>query len=189
MIHRLSEIVPALREACQENGWPARLGEQALLEVETSEAAYVLDAREHTGPIHWRSLEEWTARFGAEKRLILLTMGFFPVKTLGQLLARPDLTRRVALVEMGMRSFFDTEFRARKFGQLKTLLFQEVERILAGEGIELRAVTCAYCAENPLTACRECGRLICKSHFIPCPLCQARLCHPDVSDCYFRHEC
>jgi len=189
MIHRLSEIVPPLREACREKGWATRPGERALLEIETSDASYVLDVKEHTGPIYWRSLEEWVGRFGPGEHLILLTMGFFPVKTLGQLLARPELYRRVALVEMGMQSFFDAEFKARKFGQFNTPLFREVERVLAGEGVELRPVTCLYCAENPLTTCQGCGRLICKSHFIPCPLCGARLCHPDVKDCYFRHEC
>jgi len=188
MIHRLSEIVPALREACQEESWSARPGEQAFLEIETREASYVLDAKEHTGPLYWLSLEEWIRRFRGEKHLILLTMGFFPAKTLGQLLDRPDLVRWVAPVEIGMQSFFDTEFKARELGQLNTPLFQEVERILAEEGVEPQLVTCFYCAGNSPTACQEYGHLIYKSHFIPCPLCWARLCHPDVSDCYFQHE-
>ena len=188
MINRLSEIVPAIKAAAEKRGWQTRSGERTLLEVVADGRRYIIDVKEHTGPLYWPNLRDWTGRCG-EGSQILMTMGFFPDKTIGQLLNEPELAKRVALVGMGLQSFFDTEFRAIKFGQLKTLLFQEVERILAGEGIELQAVTCAYCVGNPLTACRECGRLICKSHFIPCPLCQARLCHPDANDCYFRHEC
>ena len=189
MIHRLSEIVPALREACREKGWLARSGEQALLEVETPEASYVLDAREHTGPIYWRSLEGWAGRFGAEKRLILLTMGFFPDRAIGQLLNEPELAKRVTLVGMGLTSFFETEFRPKKFGQTEMPLFSVVEAVLARSGVQLQEISCHYCTGRPLVSCQICGALSCKNHFIVCPLCRAYLCHPDVKDCYFRHEC
>ncbi len=189
MIHRLSEIIPHLIASCRERGWLARRGERAWLEVVAEGEPFVIDAKEHTGPIYWPNLEGWMALFPASSHLILLTMGFLPTRTLGQLLGQPGLAGRVELVELGLRSFFDTEFRPRKFGQTETALYRVVEGALAQWAVEPQAITCRYCSGKPLAACEACGHLICKSHFIPCPLCRACLCHPDASDCYFEHEC
>ena len=188
MIDRLSEILPAIRAAAEKRGWQTRSGERALLEVMAEGKRYIIDVKEHTGPIYWPNLREWTAHLG-EGGQILMTMGFFPDKTIGQLLREVELAKRVALVGMGLTSFFETEFKPRKFGQTETSPFLAVEHILARRGIQLQEISCHYCAGRPLASCQICGALSCKNHFIACPLCRAYLCHPDVKDCYFKHEC
>jgi len=162
--------------------------EGATLEVKVEGERYVVDIREHTGPIHWPSLRDWIRQFDGQRKLILLTMGFFPKKSILELLKDPQRAGRVSIVGMGLRDYFDTEFKPRKLGPASPLL-DAVEEVLAGRGISLQAITCDYCSERPLAGCDVCGALLCKSHFIPCPLCNARLCHPDVNDCYFKHQC
>jgi hypothetical protein len=188
MIDRLSETLPAIRAAAEKRKWPARTGERALLEVVVEGKRYAIDVKEHTGPVYWPNLRNWMGRFG-ERSQILMTMGFFPDKAIGQLLNEPELARRVALVAMGLTSFFEMEFKPKKFGQTETPLFLVVEDVLARRDIQLQGISCHYCAGRPLTSCQICGALSCKSHFIVCPLCRAYLCHPDVRDCYFKHEC
>lgn len=188
MIDRFSEILPAIIAVAEKRGWQISSGERALLEVVAEGTRHIIDVKEHTGPIYWPNLRDWIGRFG-ERSQILMTMGFFPEKTIGQLLNEPELAKRVALVGMGLTSFFETEFRPRKLGQTQTPLFLAVEDILARRGVQLQEISCHYCAGKPLASCRICGTLSCKSHFIACPLCRAYLCHPDVKDCYFQHEC
>jgi len=188
MIDRLSEILPAIKAAAEKGGWQTRFAETALLEVVAEEKRYIIDVKEHTGPIYWPNPRNWIGRLG-EGSQILMTMGFFPDKAIGQLLSEPELAKRVALVGMGLTSFFETEFKPQKFGQAETSLFRVVEDILARRGIQLQEISCHYCAGRPLSSCQICGDLSCKNHFIVCPLCRAYLCHPDVKGCYFKHEC
>ena len=187
MITRLSEIIPQLTERFRERGWPVRQRKDVFLEAEAGEKTLVIDGMERTGPIYWPNLSPWIKRCG-DGQLILLTMGFFPKEALGEFL-KTGLARRVALIELGLASFFETEPRPRKLGRVDTEPFQVVEEVLAGEGIKPELITCRYCREAPVVGCEECGNLICKSHFISCPLCRAKLCHPDVADCYFKHNC
>jgi len=186
-LHRLSEIIPLVKEGAAKRGWKVLSHEGATLEVEVNGECHVLDIREHTGPIHWPSLKDWIEQLGKSK-LVLLTMGFFPKKTLSELLKDPARAGRVVLMGMGLRDFFDTEFRPRRLGPASALA-EVVEEALTGRGLSPQAISCDYCAERPLATCKVCGSLLCKSHFIPCPLCGARLCHPDVKNCYFQHEC
>jgi hypothetical protein len=188
MIDRLSEIVPAIEAAARKRGWQSGPAERALLKVVVEGKLHLIDVKEHSGPIYWGNLRDWIGRLG-EGSPILMTMGFFPDRTIGHLLNEPDLASRVALLGMGLTSFFETEPKPRKFGQTGTSLFSVVEDILGRRGIELQEICCHYCAGRPLNSCQVCGALTCKSHFIACPLCRAYLCHPDVKDCYFQHEC
>lgn len=48
---------------------------------------------------------------------------------------------------------------------------------------------CGYCARETLTLCQVCQSPLCENHHLYCPLCHARLCHPDVKDCFFNHRC
>jgi hypothetical protein len=188
MINRLSDILPAIEAAAEKREWQIEPGERAMLEVVAAEQHYTIDARENTGPIYWPSLRDWISHAGEGKQ-ILMTMGFFPDKTIGQVLSEPELAKRVALVSIGLTSFFETELKPRKFGETETPLFSVVEGILTSQGVQLQATTCHYCAGKPLSSCQICGTLSCKQHFIRCPLCRAYLCHPDVKDCYFKHTC
>jgi hypothetical protein len=90
---------------------------------------------------------------------------------------------------MGLTSFFETESTPKKFGQIETPPFLMVENILAKRDIQLQEISCHYCAGKLLVSCQVCGALLCKNHFIVCPLCRIYHCHPDVKDCYFKHEC
>jgi hypothetical protein len=188
MIDRLSEILPAIEAAAERRGWQTKPGERAFLKIVAEGKGYIVDMKENTGPIYWPSLRDWTGRFG-EKSQILMTMGFFPNKTIGQLLNDPELAKRIALVGMGLTTFFETEFKPKKFGQVETAPFLMVEDILAKRDIQLQEISCHFCAGKPLVSCQVCGALLCKNHFIVCPLCRTYHCHPDVKDCYFKHEC
>lgn len=188
MINRLSEIVPDIKAAVQEAGWDAIEGERVLLRITAEGTRHSVDAKEHTGPIYWPNLRDWMERLG-EGRQILMTMGFYPQTAIGKLLHEREFVDRVALVEMGMRNFFDTEFRPQKFGLTNTPVFSLIEETFAAKGIQMRDVTCSYCSSKPLICCQVCGALACGSHFIPCPLCGVHFCHPDVNRCYFDHRC
>jgi len=188
MINRLSEIISDIKTVAKKRGWQAKAGERALLEVTAEGEHHFIDVKEHTGPIYWPNLRDWIGRLG-EGAQILMTMGFFPDKTIGILLNNLELAKRVALVGMGLTSFFETEFTPKKSGQIETPLFLVVEDTLARRGIQLQGISCHYCAGRPLVLCQICGALSCKNHFILCPLCRTYLCHPDMKECYFKHEC
>jgi len=186
MITRLSELLPGLAERSRRRGWRVRRPRDVLLRLDTDDGAYVIDGLERTGPVYFSHLREWIARCG-EGQLILLAMGFFPQEALGEFLNR-GLNGRAALVELGLESFFDREPRPRKLGRTATEPFQVLEEVLAKEGLTPQAITCGWCTQAPVAGCTECGSLLCRSHFLVCPLCGAKLCHPDVSRCYFDHE-
>lgn len=188
MINRLSETLPSIRAAAEEEGWETSSGVRPPLRVLAQGREHTIDVKEHTGPVYWPNLSDWIARCG-EGNSILMTMGFVPDRVLGQFLVERDLVERVALVWMGLTSFFETAFRPRKIGQTDTPVFAVVESVLAARGLQLEPVSCRYCTGQPLGSCQICGAVSCKSHFILCPLCQVYLCHPDVKDCYFKHEC
>jgi len=48
---------------------------------------------------------------------------------------------------------------------------------------------CTYCSRENLTLCEVCHNPICENHGLSCPLCHTNLCHPDVQDCFFNHNC
>jgi hypothetical protein len=109
MIDRLSEILPAIEAASERRCWQTRPGERAFLKIMAEGKDYIIDVKENTGPIYWPNLRDWTGRLGEESQ-ILMTMGFFPDKTISQLLNDLELAKRVTLVGMGLTSFFETEF-------------------------------------------------------------------------------
>ncbi len=191
MITRLSELLPELIERFRERGWEVERPREAFLRVNAAGEGYTIDGLERTGPVYWPHLKDWVERCGGDKgegQLILLAMGFFAKEALGEFL-NTGLNGRAALVELGLRSFFDEEPRPRKIGRTATEPFRIVEETLEAKGLTLQAITCEWCRQSPVAACAECGNLLCKSHFISCPLCGTKLCHPDVGDCYFKHRC
>lgn len=189
MVHRLAELSADLEARCRQRGWPAHREPGGWLRVTVGEAEYIVDVRETTGPIYWRNLEGWIRGFDEPGHLVLLAMGFFPQSTLVSLIRKPGLVQRVTLMGMGQTSYFETDLRPRKFGETMTPVFEALEEAMVARGLVAEPITCGYCSGTPLSACQVCDSLICKSHFLLCPLCRAHLCHPDVNDCYFKHQC
>lgn len=86
-------------------------------------------------------------------------------------------------------------------GGARCLVFEETGSLTKEDGycwftkeelkrpILLQEAGCAYCEGQPIAVCKVCGAPLCRAHSITCPLCQASLCHPDVKDCFFKHNC
>jgi MoaA/NifB/PqqE/SkfB family radical SAM enzyme len=60
---------------------------------------------------------------------------------------------------------------------------------LKRRAIVVQEAGCRYCGKETLALCQVCQSPACKSHSLSCPFCHARLCHPDVKDCFFQHKC
>jgi MoaA/NifB/PqqE/SkfB family radical SAM enzyme len=48
---------------------------------------------------------------------------------------------------------------------------------------------CNYCERGQLVNCQVCGLPMCEEHSLYCPVCHDPVCHPDVKDCFFQHDC
>ena len=187
-LRRLSDIIPRIEEESLRRRWQVLTRKGVTLQVQADDERFILDVREHTGPVLWPALEAWIDQLRCRGTPVLLAMGFFPKTALSKLLERPKRARRLVLVEMGLHDFFDTAFRPRRLGPTPPFAAM-VEEVLTERGLSLQPIPCDYCFERPLASCQVCGALLCKSHFIRCPLCNIRFCHPDVNDCYFKHHC
>lgn len=60
---------------------------------------------------------------------------------------------------------------------------------LKRRAIVVQETGCGYCGKETLAICQVCQSPACESHSLSCPFCHARLCHPDVKDCFFNHKC
>ncbi len=60
---------------------------------------------------------------------------------------------------------------------------------LKRRAIVVQEAGCGYCGKETLAICQVCQSPACESHSLSCPFCHARLCHPDVKDCFFNHKC
>jgi hypothetical protein len=188
MINRFSEVIPQLSERLKQTGAQVSAPAGALLAVELQGEKYLLDSKEQTGPILPANLEKWIAGLPADAHLILLTMGFFHPRAIAFLIQQGQ-NSRVALVQMGLASFFDEQARPAKFGETDTPVFKALEEEMSNLGNELAPVSCSYCSATAVGVCRDCGKLLCKDHFISCAICRGNFCHPDSGECYFRHQC
>jgi len=60
---------------------------------------------------------------------------------------------------------------------------------LKRRAIVVQEAGCGYCGKETLALCQVCQSPACEGHSLSCPFCHARLCHPDVKDCFFKHKC
>ena len=60
---------------------------------------------------------------------------------------------------------------------------------LKRRAVVVQETGCGYCGKETLALCQVCQSPACESHSLSCPFCHARLCHPDVKDCFFNHKC
>ena len=188
MINRFSEIIPHLSKHLTETGAQIFNPRVAILGVKVGGEDFLMDTKEQTGPILLANLENWIASLPGDAHLILFTMGFFHPRAIAHLIQRGQ-NSRVALVQMGLASFFDEQARPSKFGETDSLVFKTLEEEMAKQGISLTPISCSYCPAAVVGVCRDCGKLLCKDHFISCAICRSNFCHPDSGECYFRHEC
>lgn len=189
-IYRVSDVKPDLERAYRELGWRVAVKTTAMLEVKRRDKVCVIDVKEHTGPVYKRDLEQWIRNYPHADWLILITMGFFAPDSYRFVLASEERVRKVALVSLGLRDYFDQDFRPMKLVASKpSELFRELENVIGKWGLRLRSVPCNYCNRMAIIFCRECDVMLCRDHFIPCPVCHVKLCHPDVNRCFFAHEC
>lgn len=190
MIQRISDLRPELEKACRELAWKVKHGTVAMLEAEKDGKTCVIDAKEHTGPIFRGNLEQWTRDYPQAHWLILVTMGFFAPDSYRFVLATEERRQRILLISLGLRDYFDREFKPRRLiATDPPELLHEVESALKRRKLPLVDVTCSHCNEKAITFCEKCGALLCKDHYIPCAVCRTKLCHPDIGKCFFTHEC
>ncbi|HDM43313.1 MAG TPA: hypothetical protein ENG29_02880 [Firmicutes bacterium] len=187
-IRRITDIERPLVEALEKRGRSVEKAMGAFLRVSVGEKIYVIDNKDHSGPVMLSNLRGWIDSFDRGDHLILLTMGFFHPRCY-QYLIDEKILSRIALIGIGLRDFYDEEAKATAFGEVEGGVFDAVVSVLGDRGIDVDVVTCKYCGGRVVAYCCGCSALLCKSHFIQCPLCKATLCHTDVSDCYYKHEC
>jgi hypothetical protein len=188
LIRRITDIKSPLSELLKE----AKIGfeekENILLKIKVHGETYIIDNKDQTGPIMLSNLRGWIGGFDVKDHLILITMGYFHSKCYHYIIDEKMLSR-VCLIGVGLRDFYDERARPEAFGECENIIYNLIFGIFDEKGMPIKEVTCKYCDDKVVAYCRGCGALLSKSHFIHCPLCSANLCHPDVSDCYYKHEC
>jgi len=189
-IRRISDLKPKLLEACTKLGWQVRNSRHLLL-CERGDNTCVIDGKESSGPVHERELALWMSEIPSSSQIILITMGFFAPDAYKAILKDENRRNKLILISLGLRDYMDTEFKPTVLQLAKPSdLFLEIKRILKDCGLQLSPANCAICSHKAIAICEFCGKLLCKSHLVPCPLCQIILCHPDTaSNCLFDHRC
>jgi len=187
-IRRISDIKAPLIKLLKEIKSGFEEKENILLKIKVNGKTYIIDNKDQTGPIMLSNLRGWIGGFDVKDHLILITMGYFHSKCYHYIIDEKMLSR-VCLIEIGLRDFYDEKARPGAFCECENIIYNLIFTVLNEMGVTLSEVACKYCDDKVIAYCRGCGALLSKSHFIHCPLCMATLCHPDVSDCYYKHEC
>lgn len=189
---RLADIKEKLISELRENDYGVKDEVNTFLKItdSDSEKTYIIDNRDHTGPILLKSFIEWIEGFDKDVKLIFITMGFFH-EDVYKYLIEGGMVGRLALLQFGQRSIYDDELHTGIFGNTSGEVFEILIDVVGNEmGIEIERELCAYCDRDKVVYCEECLSRLCSEHFIPCPLCRAKLCHPDTGErCYYEHNC
>jgi len=187
-IRRITDIKAPLIKLLKEAKLDFEERANTLLCVRVNDETYIIDNKDQTGPIMLSNLRGWIGGFDVKDHLILITMGYFHPKCYHYIIDEKMLSR-VSLIGVGLRDFYDETAKVEAFGECENIIYDLIYRIFDEKGIPIKEATCKYCDDRVVAYCRVCGALLSKSHFIHCPLCMVTLCHPDVSGCYYKHEC
>ncbi len=190
-VERISSIIRRLRDRLSALELDTKL-EGSLLEVQKGEARIVVDGKEHTGPVTLREFDLWLQDLPAYSQAILIAMGFFRPEVHRRVLSDPAIRSKLVLISFGLRDYMDTVLKPKRLLVAEiTEPVAELLSILEETGIHPEDVSCDYCPSKALVACSVCGLLLCKRHFIPCPVCKAIMCHSTETrrHCFFKHAC
>lgn len=187
---RTSDIKDKLKSRFLKNGYKILEAKNTFLKISDAEKTYTIDNIDHTGPVLFKSFKEWIDTFDESEDLILITVGFFHTD-ISKYLAKSGNTDRIALLQFGLRSIYDDEIETDIFGNTNTNIFRILIEVINEEmRVSFSPEHCDYCERDSAGYCVECGARLCPEHFIPCPLCGAKLCHPDSGKrCYYEHDC
>ncbi|MGQ9706304.1 MAG: hypothetical protein ACUVWP_04780 [bacterium] len=188
LIRRITDIKAPLIKLLKEANIDFVERGDILLGVKVNDETYIIDNKDQTGPIMLSNLRGWIGGFEPEDHLIFITMGYFHHKCFEYIIDEKMLSR-VCLIGVGLRDFYDEMVKCEAFGEYENIVFDLIYRVFDENGIPIKEATCKHCNDKVVAYCKGCGALLSKSHFIHCPLCMSTLCHPDVSDCYYKHEC
>jgi len=122
---------------------------------------------------------------------VLITLGFFTKKALGYVLKNSKLKGTTLLVQAGLKDYMDTNIKVTYLPTnnniVNSLVLSAIEEYL---NMKATPFTCSYCTNPLITVCNYCGALLCKRHFIICPVCRNTFCHPDTGrECFYKHKC
>jgi hypothetical protein len=149
---------------------------------------YVLELRDHSGPILLREFDDWLATLGDDDHGVLVVMGFYHPKVMAELINR-KLMNRIAIVSMGLKSMYDTGFAPQFLGESDSDVFTSLAAALISLGLPPLAMEDHFHKGRATSVCLLCDKLLSKQSFIACPICGGHYCHPDVGICYFQHDC
>jgi len=185
---RLNEVFEPLKLMLNALQLPYLEKQDGTLLVESQNDKYLLELRDHTGPILLGEFDGWLAGLPQATHGILVSMGFFHPKVF-QVIIEKSLLNTIALIEMGLHSFYEEEIHARFFGESDNEVFTSLISAFISLDVPPSAVMDYYGRGKAMSFCFHCNRLLSKHSFMTCPLCTRHICHPDVCDCYFKHEC
>jgi len=190
VISRLAEIKGELRERYSNAGLVVSPKNNYFLYLTKGKDIYIIDHQEHTGPILFKSFKDWLGEFGGYTQLILITLGFFHKQATDYIL-ESNLGAKVTLLQFGIHSIYDDELHPQIFGDRESIVCKILfDTIRDRMGIDFSDDICKYCSRKAVAQCVICASHLCSDHFIPCPLCRAKLCHPDSGrECYYQHNC
>ncbi len=190
MIYRISQLKPKFMEIADALNLEIKFT-RGRLEFHDGDRRMILDWRETTGPTTERFIEKWIDEFRDAAQIILITMGYFTKKALRYVLSHEDSRDKISLIELGLRDYFEREFKPRMLSLHKTELISKMEDELKKEGLELEEYTCDFCRNKTITTCSICGSLLCGDHMLICPICREYFCHPSIKGrmCFFIHRC
>lgn len=185
---KLADLVePALQRLLKAGCAVSEAGPGAWL-IQCGDVRYHLETRDHTGPVLTTEMKGWLEKIKFGDHYILVCMGKFHSTALVEVL-KSGLMNRVGLLEIGLASFYEEQAHPRSFGETQSPVFAAMSEVLQESNLALESIKDHYHRGKVVTYCRHCGHLLAKDSMIPCPLCKAHCCHPDVAECFFKHDC
>ena len=200
MIQRLSELKAGLVDAFARRGRSAvDLGGKLAVP-----GLCIFDWRETTGPVTEKSLDAWVRGLDRTRpaggsppasepeSLVLMTMGHLTAAALGHYLESPDLRRRLVLLALGLRHYFEETPCPEIYAASRhDLIVEALLEALGAQGLAAKMPGCSRCEGRLMALCAGCGARLCRTHVLICPICRARFCHPDDASrrCYHGHGC
>ena len=145
--------------------------------------------RDVTGPVTKRMID---TAVGDEDYdgYALMFMGFLTKQTIAKLIKDSKFKGKTIVFEAGLKDYMDTKLKPKILKIGKRGLFDVLMQTLSEFGLKASRHKCDYCERPLVTVCNVCGKFLCHTHMIICPICRQTFCHPDTGmNCFSKHKC
>lgn len=189
MLRRCSDILSTLKEEGLKREFKVEVKSGRLI-LEKPDLNIVVECRDTTGPITERFIENWYNEVKEYKYKILITLGYYTKKALSYIFRKVKPKGTVLLLEAGLKDYMDSSMNFKYLptnnSEVNNIVLEALDRL----NIKPTQFTCSYCGNSAITSCGYCDALLCRRHFIICPVCGDWFCHPDTGkDCFHKHKC